>query len=332
MKKHLILLLCCIGLCSCTSVSYMSIDTLNPSEISFPLEIRSVGVVDNVVNHDTLLSRAITVGTIEGDGRIMAKQLADFIVDSDYFDEVILCDSSLRMGDKVDNATKLPQETVSELSADLGVDMLVVVDSIYIRTWPDMRSYWDLPHPIEVVAGEISSAMSLYMSYRKEPIHLAFSAQDTLCWDLDDFTLSERKMVREASTHAAALSAKYIIPQWKTETRFYYSGGSVDLRDAACFVRENKWDEAFTLWKKVYDSSKSTSKKRMWSAFNIALYYEMQSNIPKAQNYAKEAMGLAKQQSDKSMIAYYWSKLSGKELDIKKLDLQMQRFKENNSD
>ncbi len=328
MRKY-IALLACFGLFSCSSIGYISMDSLYPSELSFPPDVKSVGVVDNTVNHDTLLTVGITLGMLEGNGKIMARQLANNIADGDYFSEVILCDSSIRAGLPADSDFKLPQEKVQELASDLNVDMLVTVDGVGIKTWQDIQVFWDTPGPVEVIAGEVSSVISIYVPSRKEPMHVALGAQDTMYWGLNDSRLTEKKIVEEASLHAASLPMKYLIPQWKTEDRFYYSGGNVDMRDAAVYVQENNWTEAFHLWKRVYDSSNPKSKKRMRAALNLALYYEMQSNITEALKYAEEAMALAKPGSlDKKLITLYHVRtLSDKSLKIQKLDLQMQRFK-----
>lgn len=323
-------LIACFGLFSCSSIGYLSMDSLYPAELSFPHDIKAVGIVDNAANHDTLRAAGITVGTIEGNGKIMAQQLANYIADGEYFDEVILCDSSLRSGNTVDAEAKLSPETVQALAADLGVDMLVSIDGVCLKTWPALQYYWDFPEPFEVIAGEVSSVLSIYAPSRKEPVHPALVVRDTLCWNLHDSHLTERRIVEDASAYAASLSVKYLIPQWKAEERFYYSGGDVAMRDAAVYVQENRWDEAFQLWKQEYDASKAQSKKRMRAALNIALYYEMQGNIPEALKYAQEAMETAKPEStDKKLITFYHSgQLTGKSIKVQKLNLQMERFKE----
>lgn len=326
MRKY-IALIACIGLFSCSSIGYISMDSLYPSELSFPPDVKSVGVVDNAVNHDTLRANDITIGILEGDGKIMARHLAVKLADANYFESVILCDSSLRANDRINAPFKLSQEKVQELTSDLNVDMLVTVDGISIKTWPDVELVGDAPYPDRVVEGEISSEISVYVPSRKEPMHLALGAQDTVFWELVG-PLTEKYIVEDASSYAASLPLKYLVPQWKPEERFYYSGGNVEMRDAAVYVQENNWEEAFQLWKKSYDSSKAKSKKRMRAALNLALYYEMQSKIPEALKYAEEAMELAKPGSpDKKFITFYYSgQLSGKSVKIQKLELQMQRF------
>ena len=112
MRKY-VALIACFGLFSCSSIGYISMDSLYPAELSFSSDVRTVGVVDNTVNHDTLLATGITIGTLEGNGKIMARQLANHIADGDYFDEVILCDSSLRSSGPANVESKLPQEEES---------------------------------------------------------------------------------------------------------------------------------------------------------------------------------------------------------------------------
>lgn len=327
MKKILAMVACC-GLFSCSSVGYFSMDALYPSEVSFPSEVRSVGVIDNTVTHDTLPPVGTTLKLIKGDGKLMAHQLAVNIADADYFDEVILCDSSLRADEQLDAHFKLPQEKVRQLASDLDVDMLVTVDGLSVKLWSDTRSLPDSPELVDVIGGEVSTVISLYLPSRKSPMQLALGAQDTIYWEVSDF-LTREMIVENASTHAASLPLKYLVPRWKSEERFFYSGGSVNMRDAAVYVRENNWEEAYLLWKKTYDSSAPASKKRMYAALNIALYYEMQSNISEAMKYAKEAMDMAKPGSvDKKNITFYYiGQLSPRSQEIQKLDLQMSRFK-----
>lgn len=326
MSKY-ITLIACFGLFSCSTIGYVSMESLYPSELSFPLDVKSVGIVDNAVNHDTLLANGITIGKLEGDGKIMARQFAVNLADANYFEYVMLCDSSLRSGTRMDAPLKLSQEKVRQLTSDLNVDMLVTVDGISIKTWPDVELMGDPPYPVEVVEGEISTVISVYVPSRKEPMHLALGAQDTVFWELIG-PLTEKYIVEDASSYGASLPLKYLVPQWKPEERLYYSGGCVELHDAAVYVKENNWEDAFLLWKKSYESSKSKSKKRMRSALNMALYYEMQSNIPEALKYAKEAMDLAKPGSpDKKYITFYYSaQLSDKSVKMQKLELQMKRF------
>ena len=69
-------------------------------------------------------------------------------------------------------------------------------------------------------------------------------------------------MLREASEFAGTIPVKQLLPFWKTGKRYLYTGGSVQMRDAAIFVRENSWDRAFELWEQVYNGTKKEKKKK----------------------------------------------------------------------
>ena len=79
--------------------------------------------------------------------------------------------------------------------------------------------------------------------------------------------IPDAQMLREASEFAGTIPVKQLLPFWKTGKRYLYTGGSVQMRDAAIFVRENSWDRAFELWEQVYNGTKK-EKKKMKAALN----------------------------------------------------------------
>ncbi len=328
MKQTIIILLVCLGLASCTTMGYVSMESLYPSELSFPPEIKSVGIVDNTVFQDTLLKEHITAGIIEGNGKWLANDLAEQLADGEYFDDIILCDSSLRSGNNQTAEARLTRENVQQLLADLQVDMLITVDGLCVKTWEDAR-YFDEVGLFPSVGGEVSSMLSVYMPTRQDPISVGI--RDTLYWPIIA-GLTEEKMVDDMASEVASRAVRYFVPQWKPESRIFYAGGNVDLRDAAVLVNEQCWDEAYTLWKRQYDAAKPNSRKKIWTAFNLAVYYEMNGNIDEALKFAKEANDLAKaknNQEDKTITTFYYTgQLENKALRLHKLNLQMSRFKE----
>lgn len=154
--------------------------------------------------------------------------------------------------------------------------------------------------------------------------------------------IPDAQMLREASEFAGTIPVKQLLPFWKTGKRCLYTGGSVQMRDAAIFVRENSWDRAFELWEQVYNGTKK-EKKKMKAALNIAVYYEMKDSLAKAEEWAVKAQQLA-QKVDKKNIPenaayatiddvpnYYLTTLYANELkernsQLPKLKMQMERF------
>ena len=154
----------------------------------------------------------------------------------------------------------------------------------------------------------------------------------------------QKELIEAASDFAGASPARYLLPHWVTATRYLFTGGTVDMRDAAVYVREQNWPEAITLWKRLYDQKKG--KQKIYAACNIALGYEMQDSIDNAIQWAEKAVQAAHAQAkgrtekmdaddiDPSDLSYYvlayryLQELQERQKGMARLKAQMQRFEE----
>ena len=75
--------------------------------------------------------------------------------------------------------------------------------------------------------------------------------------------ISETEMLKEASEFAGTVPVKYMLPHWKTSSRYLFTSGSVNMRDAAVYVRENNWQQAIELWKQTYEKKKKGKQKNV---------------------------------------------------------------------
>ena len=118
---------------------------------------------------------------------------------------------------------------------------------------------------------------------------------------------------------------EHLLPSWKLVERNYYASGNVEMRDANVYVTEQNWEEAYSLWKKVYDTKKG--KQRMMAAFNLAVYHEAHDNPQQAIAYLEEAIKLVKPGSwDARMIEVYQVQLEAQSKQRQQLEVQMKRF------
>ena len=137
-------------------------------------------------------------------------------------------------------------------------------------------------------------------------------------------------LVREASLFAGEFIAKTFVPYWETANRFYFPNGSVTMRDAAFYVKEDKWEEAVSLWQKSFDESKS-AKKKMYASYNLALGSEMLDDIDKAIEWATKSQQYAIQanQGEVAQLAsIYLQQLNTRKQSFASVKMQMQRFNE----
>ncbi|MEG1564443.1 MAG: DUF6340 family protein [Bacteroides sp.] len=354
-----ILLLLFLTLGSCQTMEQLSIDYMLPAEISFPLELKRVGVVnntsplpDNKLNpqDNTVKENEVSRATAyhNGDAAIAASSLAEAIAKENYFDEVIICDSALRAKDINARENTLGKEEVQNLAQSLDVDFIISLESLQLKATRVIRYQPQWGCFQGTVDMKVYPSVKVYLPNRKGPM-VTVNVNDSIFWEelgttetyLNGKMPTDKKIVEEGSEFAGSIPVKYILPHWKTSTRYFYTNGSVNMRDAAINVREQSWDKAFPLWDTAYQSTKS-EKKKMAAAHNIALYYEMKDSLQTAETWATKALELAREvdKIDKKgsrdlelssvpnyvMIFRYLNELKERKAGLAKLNMQMSRF------
>lgn len=350
---------------SCQSMEQLSIDYMIPAEVNFPAQLRKVAIVNNTstVPDNKLLPetnkidensnvKKRAVAYTNGNARIATETLAKEIANQNYFDEVIICDSALRAHDILTRENTLSQEEVRQLTSDLGVDFLISLENLQFKVTKSVNL---LPN-YNIYQGTVDikayPTINLYIPGRNTPM-ATLHLQDSIFWEEYANSVNsvimrlkpEKEMLDEASEFSGIFPVQQLLPYWTTEARYIYTNGSVNMRDAMIHVRNNSWDEAYKLWEQVYNSSKK-DKKKMQSAFNIALYYEMKDSLTEAENWATKAQLLA-QKIDKIetisedsnvnlenipnyyITTVYLSTLKLRNTQMHKLKMQMSRFNDN---
>lgn len=351
-----------LALGSCQSLERISIDYMRPAEVSFPPELRKVAIVNNAstLPDNKLIMEAkktkenvpeVSRATayVNGDISIAAEAMAQEIASQNYFDEVVICDSALRDKDRFSRESTLSKEEVQQLTSNLGVDFIIALENLQFKATKTVRYLPEFGCYQSTADVKAYPTVKIYLPVRSKPM-TTLHPHDSIYWEEFGGTVAEATtrlipdsiLLKEASEFAGTIPVKQLIPFWKKETRHLYTGGSPDMRDAAIYVREKSWDKAFELWQQVFEATKS-KKKKMQTALNIALYYEMTDSLAQAEEWAVKAQTFAKQ-IDKVNEApadgplhlnnipnYYLTTLYVNELkernsQLPKLNMQMSRF------
>ncbi|NCC08969.1 MAG: tetratricopeptide repeat protein [Bacteroidia bacterium] len=346
---------------SCQSLQQISIDYLVPGELSFPNELRKVAIVNNtsklpdnklIIKDEQAnltafeIGRAVTYG--QGNPTIGAESLAKEIANQNYFEEVVLCDSALRKADIQPRETQLSPLEVNQLSTNLGVDFIIALENIQLKANKSLRYLPAFSAYQTIVDATAYPTIAIYVPNRSKPMTV-FTCKDSLSWEAYgdsessaiSSTIPDTAIIRIVSDFSGTIPVKKIVPHWKTVTRSLYASGTVAMRDAAVYVREENWEAAYQLWNDLFKKTKST-KKKMYTAFNIAIYYEIQDNLQMAKEWASKALTYAKRvdKVDKKisqsstenqipnyfMIMLYLQKLEERLNNLTPLNLQMSRF------
>ena len=345
---------------SCYSLEHVPVDYMVAADVSFPAQIKRVGIVNNVNSEypDNIIMVADTVikspfelarktTYFNGDPVITTEALAQAIAAQNYFDEVIICDSALRAHDIQPRETILSPAEVSNLTRKLDADIIVALENIQIKATRIVSVMPGYAY-MGTIDAKIVPTVRLYLPNRSGPL-LIVQPSDSICWENEHYSearlraemISDEDIIKEASEYAGSIPTKHLIPYWQTVNRFMYAGGSPEMRDAAVFAKKNEWDKALELWQKVY--AKKNQKKKMHAAYNITLYYELKDDLDKAEEYIKVALEIAKTSDKKESImvgsevqsvpvlllySYYAEEIQKRKLNVQKLNMQMERFKE----
>ena len=314
----LLLVLCLFS--ACTTLQTISFERLQAADVSYPDQVRTVGVI-NYAPQDKQ-ERDSILGLWNGDGMVTVESLAREIAATDYFNQVVVCDSALRpigMG----NEEILPMSQADSLIQALGVDMLFAVEQVRIELKEGSLFHTELMVDVPAVDGVITPLVRAYVSGRSAPL-FSISKTDTICWVVSP-ELTFGQIVQEASDFAATLPVSYLLPHWKEMNRYYFDGGNMEMRDAGVYIREQNWEGAAALWQKLHDGRKG--KVKMRAAYNLALNYELQGDYERAKEYLDTALSLASEGSwEHQLIEYYRLQLDEQARENRMLQIQMKRF------
>lgn len=355
-----LLLIGMLFLGSCQSMEQLSIDYMLPAEVSFPPALKRVGVVNNmpeVPDNKLIVSEenqkksedelTRLTNYYNGDAKITTESLAEALANENYFNEVVICDSALRSKDITPREATLSPEEVNELIQDLDVDFLIALENIQmssIRKISFLREWGIYYGSVDV---KVYPSVKVYLPNRKGPM-VTVNSNDSIFWEetgngeasLRARLVSENDLIKEASEFAGTVPVKHLLPHWKTADRFLFTGGSVNMRDAAIYAKEKNWPEAVKLWKQNFEAKKG--KQKIYSAYNIAVGYEMQDSIDAAAEWISKAQSIARKiskidEKEKGEISegtlsnYIFMSLYADELKERKegmmrLNAQMNRF------
>lgn len=319
-KVTVLLLVICL-FSACTTLQTISFERLQAADVSFPNQVRSVGVI-NYVPQDRQEPDSL-LGIWYADGKVTTEVLAQEIAATDYFNKVVICDSAFYEAVGAGSEGTLSESLVDSLIRTLEVDLLFAVEQVQVELKGGSLFHTELMMDVPAVDGVVTPLVRAYIADRDAPL-FSVSKTDTICWVLSP-ELTHEQIMMEASEYAATLPMTYLLPHWKEIDRYYFDGGNTDMRDAGVYVREQNWEEASALWQKLYDTRKG--KVKMRAAYNLALHHEMQEDFERAKEYLETASSLVSEGSwEHQLIEYYRLQLDEQVRKNRMLKIQMKRF------
>ncbi len=319
-------------LISCIPVSEITIEILEPAEITIPSYIQTVSFANRsyipwlAMNPSDTARRPVAdlfvIDTIVSNKLFLG--LVDALNASPLFDLDEQLVYQLRRSDGVRFPEALSSEQAGMICDTSLTDCLISLEGYVINDTLShhIQFYDDMHQVIFMITGKIQWVIYDGIS---GTVLDDFTISDTINWMTTGNTLYDcmgelPEAVDAYREYGYQVGYKYgqrLSPEWSEARRFFYRTGSLEMMKAAKLTDKGKWNEALKLWRSVSGSDKDIIAAK--ASFNIALYYEMEDRLVPAIDWATKSYN----QHEEKYTKQYIEILEKRKLDKLKLEQQV---------
>ncbi|MEI8112815.1 MAG: DUF6340 family protein [Bacteroidia bacterium] len=323
-----------VSFSSCMSYEKFSIEVMQPSKLVLPPDIKKIAIVSRNLKYanDTLQNYQVKNHKLVKDKvKLSIESLAlGTCLDSlsvkllaqKRFDSIMILPASTFLVNRVKEIRPGKDEWYKILADKTGADGIILLD---------MFSYFYSQSDEFSDAKVVTSTIWSFYASKQQKIIDRFVHIDTLYWDGKDEAgnyKNSRIPEKQAAIPIAAgvigaNYAKHILPSWIMVYRDIMTSGDAELQKAAKFAKDNKWEEASSIWTKVAES-KNKSKKII-SLYNLALASEMSGDVDQALKLTSQAATASSgifRSSENEAVRKYSAVLYRRRTELNKLSTQ----------
>lgn len=341
MKNALFSLIVFTVLTGCGTINYINIETYKPAEITFPTMVSKVLIVNNAVPQPEKSGYEYKhLGVVQDTARAKAdsalfdasRALGIAILETDYFNDVLLFHEATRKDDKYLTDQKLSQATVQSLCEETGADAVISIDRLLFDMTKTTASFSN-GFFLGFIDVKMTGVMRAYIPERETPLATVLLS-DSLYWseqgetikELDRYLPSPENALREAGKYIGEIAAPNFVPHWDNEIRWFYTGISTVWKQAAAYAATQRWDMAEERWLSAYKQTRNETQKAKLAS-NIAFAKEMQGNYTESLEWANKALSLFKKTGENTrnyqLIQQYTLALQERINESRKLNIQI---------
>ncbi len=288
---------------SCSTLLYTSIDVLRPAKISFPLDVDNITILNNALpqpeNHghtNKFLNATVQQATVNTDSLAIfaLASFAESMAEKEFFNIISLRHESIKKGQDFQSVNYPLRETINQLSEHendgvIALNRFVVEDQLGELYDPENGLYYAY---LEAIYDYVWS-----VHFPSKNKIQSFNVKDTVYWEAEAYArqramngLPERK---DALIDGALISGSRIvdkfIPYWEEVDRYIFNFSNKKHKQGLDAVYIKDWDTAIHAWEDLLNTTKSQTKK-IKTAHNISVVYEIKGDIQKAFEYSEKAM------------------------------------------
>ncbi len=350
-KKHFISFFCVFELIffmsSCTGLKYITVETQEPAQLTLPENIRSLLIVNNVVQQpDEMGHRKKPLGkkgfeptkvSADSISIYYTEALTQFLSEEHYFDTIILYDKPLRTDTNFWKEKPIMPQKMNELRKETKTDAIVSLDKLIMQTeWSDL--FMQEGYTYASMTGKIHSILRVYMPTldgRIPAIHFTdslrwegFDIRDNMAY-ADLIIPTPEEGLKQLAVYAAGKMVNVFVPHWEMQNRWYYTLNNKLMREGETYAKSADWTKAILKWQTFYDTEKNKVKKAK-AASNIALAYEMLGEMDRAFDWIMLSLYLFEESVspnslDKKRAELYKNEIERRRNHAVKLNMQINR-------
>ncbi len=283
---------------SCSSLSTIPIEVMQPADYSVPPEIISVLVVDNSypsisdsANRVDLLGKKSVIDTVYVNdfGLRAAESMAYSLDERVFFDSVFVHPVSFNRPKNGFPQPDLSLETIDSLLHIYNANAIISLEDFRYNSLIKVEEYPENYYVTLDATGTI-----FWKLYDADGYILdTYLQRDSIFWDNivpksynSPIVIPELRDALE--TLADFMGRNYtnrVAPSWKSEQRFFFMSGHYLFSRATDLAKVNNWGEAAKVWYYVYENG--NLKQKAMAAFNLALSFEMRGDFSEAVAWAE---------------------------------------------
>lgn len=283
---------------SCSSLSTIPIEVMQPASYSVPPNIISVLVVDNSypsisdsANRVDLLGKESVIDSVSVTdfGLRAAESMAFSLNERAFFDSVFVHPVSFN---RPKNGIPVPDLTLESIDSLLSIYNANAIIALEDFRYNSLIKVVEHPESYYVT---LDAAGSIFWKFYDADGYIldTYLQPDSIFWDNvvpkhhnAPIVIPELRDALE--TLADFMGSNYpnrVAPSWKSEQRFFFISGHHLFARATDLAKVNNWGEAAKVWYYVYENG--NLKQKAMAAFNLALSFEMRGDFSEAMAWAE---------------------------------------------
>ncbi|GAB6009323.1 DUF6340 family protein [Dysgonomonas reticulitermitis] len=309
--KHIFTLIFLAAFASCATTNFLTIEIKEAATVTFPNDVKNVLIVDNSATDEEAESdkndSKLAIISNDSAKSIAINSLKKFMNEEKYFDRVDVYPQKINSTGSIEEIKPLAPSKVRSLCQSNKADAVISLDLYMVSASVEAETVYFFNN-YSLLNAQVGSILRVYRANGTmiaPPVVYMDSLflESSEDWSLKKSNINELNgLVAEISIKAADNLTGAFIPSWKTQARWFFSDSSSEMKKAAKYVAEGKWEEAADIWSALYDKE-SNKNKKIKLASNLALANECLDDIDNALAWISIAFEQLPQNKNSSELA-----------------------------